>query len=652
ALISPSREVLAGFYTRTAGRPVEALKALLAAVEEAARLSKSELNIIGCATTGSGRRLAGIILKADTVLDEISAHARAAVEIDPGVDTIIEIGGQDAKFTTLKDGQVTSSIMNNVCAAGTGSFLEEQGQKLGVSVREYAGFTEGVAAPVSSDRCTVFMQRDLNHLLADGWTREEVLASALHAVRENYLQKVAVESRIGERIFFQGATAKIRTLVAAFEQKLKKPIVVSPWCHLTGALGAALELADRGVVSDSFRGTGLWHEAIPVRTEICGLCANHCKLTVASVAGETAACGFLCGRDYQTSHFVRASGSSFRLLDARRRAEGPAPVPADPLSPVRIALPAALYMREDLLFWKSFFAELGIETIDGTGLEGTLAEGRRRSGAEFCAPLTELHGQVHLLAERADYIFLPFYMETGRDRRDRRKYCYYTQFAPAMLAQQLPEGKLLSPVVYSNALPFKAQGELYKSLRLLPGRYPFLKVTLAWETAWAARREREEALRELYRKERAQGKNGEGEDLQVMLLGRPYTVLNPSLNKGIPDIFANQGAAAFYQDMLPPDRKSSEALRSLLEQVHWHYASVILEAAESAARTPGLYPVLVSSFKCSPDSYLRTYFRQLMEAHRKPYLILELDEHGSSVGYETRIEAALRSFRNHRTGEL
>ena len=174
---------------------------------------------------------------ADLVVDEITAHARAACEIDPEVDTIIEIGGQDSKFTTLKNGAVTFSVMNKVCAAGTGSFIEEQARKLGCPLADYSARVEHRPSPMASDRCTVFMERDINHYLSEGYTVDEVLAAVLHSVRENYLTKVAVEAGIGNTISFQGATAKNRALVAAFEQRLNKPIHVSRYCHLTGALG-------------------------------------------------------------------------------------------------------------------------------------------------------------------------------------------------------------------------------------------------------------------------------------------------------------------------------------------------------------------------------------------------------------------------------
>lgn len=192
-------------------------------------------------------------------------------------------------------------MLINVCAAGTGSFIEEQAKKLNCPLSEYADRASKASSPLTSDRCTVFMERDLNHYLNEGFGKNEMLASVLHSIRENYLTKVGVTANIGEKIFFQGATAKNRALVAAFEQKLQKPIMVSKFCHLTGALGVALELHDNHAAHSSFRGLELWKQDIPIRTEVCELCTNHCKLKIAEIGNETEAYGFLCGRDYETA---------------------------------------------------------------------------------------------------------------------------------------------------------------------------------------------------------------------------------------------------------------------------------------------------------------------------------------------------------------
>ncbi len=288
-LIGENNVVLSGFYTRTAGAPLKAMCLILESMHDLVLKNNIDIIVNGCGTTGSGRKFIGKIIGADTIVDEITAHAQAACEINNAVDTIIEIGGQDAKFTTLKNGAVTSSTMNNVCAAGTGSFIEEQASKLGCDISDYSARTENVKAPMSSDRCTVFMERDLNHYLTEGYAVNEVLASVLHSVRENYLLKVATESNIGDVVFFQGATAKNRALVAAFEQRLQKPILVSKFCHLTGALGTALTLVDEQVKNSAFRGIDIYKKEIPVISEVCDICNNSCKISVAQINGQKVA---------------------------------------------------------------------------------------------------------------------------------------------------------------------------------------------------------------------------------------------------------------------------------------------------------------------------------------------------------------------------
>ena len=305
---------LAGFYTYTLGQPLKAVQALFESVHMLMSENHIEPEILACGTTGSGRKFIGGIVGADQDVDEITAHARAAFELNKETDTIIEIGGQDAKFTQMKEGVVSFSHMNTVCAAGTGSFIEELAGRLGVKLEDYERMAMGKPAPLASDRCTVFMERDINQLLSQGYSVEEVLATVIHSVRENYLKKVASESHIGEHVCFQGATAKNRALVAAFEQRLGKTLYVSPLCHLTGALGTALILKEEHKGSSLFRGLNLYQKEIPVDTETCGLCLNKCTISVADVKGEKLAYGFLCGRDYETKKYVVKGGKQFDLM--------------------------------------------------------------------------------------------------------------------------------------------------------------------------------------------------------------------------------------------------------------------------------------------------------------------------------------------------
>ncbi|MBF9015510.1 CoA activase [Oceanispirochaeta sp. M2] len=659
-LCDPRGTVYGGFYTRTSGRPLEAVQALFEAVTLAAESENCRLLIRGSGTTGSGRKFIGNLISADIVLDEISAHARAAVELDPEVDTILEIGGQDAKFTTLKNGRVTLSVMNNVCAAGTGSFLEEQASRLGLSVRDYASMTDGQRAPLVSDRCTVFMERDINHLLSEGCSVSEVLTAALHSVRENYLRKVAVTSAVGKKVFFQGATAKNRSLVAAFEQKLNLPILVSPYCHLTGALGAALTLMDDSVSSDAFCGLDLYKQTIPVRQEVCTLCGNHCKLTVADLEERSVAFGFLCGRDYETENYVNTNKSGWDLLKERNRAETSLQKDysgrnkelqeSRESNPV-IGIPDALHLVEDRAYWEIFFSQLGLKTVNSRGLKDGISRGKPLMGSEFCAPVTSLFGHTaKLLEEGVDYIFLPHYMErkTGKDG-ESRKFCYFTQFATALVSQGVSEDRLITPLAATRYSLFLIKGELYKALSSIPGiKISFLQISSALDKAEEFRLRQNDSLRELFRNNCSTDPSSP----DVVLLGRPYSVLPEGMNKGIPGIFGTLGIRAFYQDMLDLENGDYSRIEGLLKEINWSFAEKILQAAEIIVQTEGLYPVLLSSFKCGPDSFLTEYFRKILDAHDKPYLILELDEHDSSVGYETRIEAAVRSFRNHREEEL
>ena len=642
-LINENNEVLIGLYTLTSGQPVKAMQAIFEAIEDICSKHSCKFTFRGVGTTGSGRKFIGRIINADLVIDEITAHARAAYELDSSADTIIEIGGQDAKFTTMQNGMVTSSVMNNVCAAGTGSFIEEQAVKLGVPLSEYACRAIDTPSPVSSDRCTVFMERDINNYLTEGYTIDEALASVLHSVCENYLTKVAVEANIGNRICFQGATARNKALIAAFEHRLNKPIFVSKFCHLTGALGRALILAETAVKNSEFRGLVLHKENIPVENEVCDLCHNNCKINKVTVQEETVAFGFLCGRDYDTKHYVGKEKKQYDLIKERDKVFQSAKKQTPFKKPVKIGIPNALYLAEEMPLWKHFFATLGVETVTGENFKNAIKSGKKIAGAEFCAPMNAFFGHVQHLADKCDYIFLPVYLEAKEPKRDvYRYYCYYTQFAATLAAginSLHLKNKAITPVIDHNS--FQSRIELFTLLKsILSSGY--WEIYNAYELAIAYYKERRGNLRNIYEREMPDKK-----DIHVALLGRPYSILQNTMNKGIPDIFSNLNIKTFYQDMLPYHKEDIAQIDPLLKRLHWNYAAKILKAALFTALTEGIYPVYVTSFKCSPDSFTIEYFKRIMDKYGKPYLILELDEHDSNVGYETRIEAAVRSFRNH-----
>ena len=216
-LIDRKHNVVARRYLPTAGKPLEAIKRGIGEIYEEVG---QEVEVIGAGTTGSGRYLTGDFIGADAIRNEITAQATAAIDYDPTVDTIFEIGGQDSKYISIENGVVVDFEMNKVCAAGTGSFLEEQAEKLNIRiVEEFGVMALASENPVKlGDRCTVFMESDLNTFMQKGARNDNLVGGLAYSIVYNYLQKVVADRKVGERIFFQGGVTNNKAVVAAFEQ--------------------------------------------------------------------------------------------------------------------------------------------------------------------------------------------------------------------------------------------------------------------------------------------------------------------------------------------------------------------------------------------------------------------------------------------------
>ena len=242
-VIDNEKRVLAKEYLMTAGRPLEAVREGLRRVGEKV---SGKVRIAGAATTGSGRYLTGDFIGADVVINEITAQAAGAVTVCPEVDTIFEIGGQDSKYIRLENGVVVDFEMNHACAAGTGSFLEEQAQRLGISIKdEFAALAMKSERPVQlGERCTVFIESDLLAYQQRGAKTEDLVAGLAYSIVTNYLNRVVGRRKIGQHICFQGGTAFNKAVWAAFEAVTGKPIRVPDHHEMTGAIGAALIAAE------------------------------------------------------------------------------------------------------------------------------------------------------------------------------------------------------------------------------------------------------------------------------------------------------------------------------------------------------------------------------------------------------------------------
>ena len=305
-VLDTAGEVVKEIYLKTDGRPVEVVNKGLAEIWDE---MGPRLNIRGVGTTGSGRELIGELIGADTVNDEITAHKTGATFIgrkliDRVPDTIFEIGGQDSKFISLQDGVVVDFAMNEACAAGTGSFLEEQAEKLGISIiGEFAELALSADAPVRlGERCTVFMERDVNSYLQRGATKPDVVAGLAYSIVYNYLNRLVGGRHIGDTVYFQGGTAYNDSVAAAFSMILDKEIIVPPHNGVVGAIGMALlareKMAAIGTVS-RFRGWDLEQVDYTIREFTCKGCSNECDIRQFTIGDEKTYWGDKCSDRYR-----------------------------------------------------------------------------------------------------------------------------------------------------------------------------------------------------------------------------------------------------------------------------------------------------------------------------------------------------------------
>ncbi|MGI6751426.1 MAG: acyl-CoA dehydratase activase [Anaerovoracaceae bacterium] len=289
-LIDEYMNVEEQLYLKTGGDPLKAVKEGLKQL--GANWSVGHIGGVG--TTGSGRALAGAVVGSDVVKNEITCHAVAAAAIDPEIRTVLEIGGQDSKIILLKDGIISDFAMNTVCAAGTGSFLDRQAERLGIRVDQLGEYAVKAKSPAKiAGRCAVFAESDIIHKQQMGCKSEDIIAGMSAAMVRNYLSNVAKGKRIEGKICFQGGVAANLGIKKAFEEALDTEIIVPRYHKVMGAYGAAIMAKEKMEVASeltSFHGFITGRKNIEVATFHCHDCGNQCEVTVLSSEGERLGC--------------------------------------------------------------------------------------------------------------------------------------------------------------------------------------------------------------------------------------------------------------------------------------------------------------------------------------------------------------------------
>jgi len=644
-VIDREAHILSKRYLMTAGRPIEAVNQ---GIKEVGEEIGDRVNILGVGTTGSGRYLIADFIGADVVRNEITAQATASAFIDPEVDTIFEIGGQDSKFISLENGVVVDFEMNKVCAAGTGSFLEEQAEKLSVNIKEeFANLALSATSPADlGERCTVFMESALVHNQQLGAKKENLLAGLAYSIVINYLNRVVGDKRVGDHIFFQGGTAFNKAVISAFEAITGKNITVPPHHEVTGAIGMALIARDNyNGGKSTFKGFDIYKKKYELSSFICGDCANRCEVHQVLIENEDPLYyGSRCEKyeidkrkkEHKFPDLFREREKLLETVYNKSVEKGK--------EKGVVGIPRMLLYHELYPFWKAFFTELGYRVIRSRPTNNEIIHnGVESVASESCFPVKVAHGHViDLIDKKIDFMLIPSHitMPGELDMVDKPFVCPYVQTIPYVIeaALRLKEKgiKVLSPRIFFH----RGKGYLKKELGRFAKTLGVSRFDINKAVDVAMNAKDEFYLRLVENGKKALELLGEN-DKGIVIISRPYNGCDFGINLNLPKKLLDLGILPIPMDYLDLD---SIKLKGKWDNLYWKYSQKILAGVEIVRNNKKLFPLYITNFGCGPDSFIQKYFRYAMG--EKPALIIEVDEHSADVGAITRCEAFLDSINN------
>jgi predicted CoA-substrate-specific enzyme activase len=669
ALDADTQAIVWSDYVSTNGNPVGAAQQLMQLFVDG---PAGQLPVRACGATGSGREIVGSLLTtcygpgAVFVLNEIAAHAEGALHYDRGVDTIFEIGGQDAKYIRLAGGRVVDAAMNEACSAGTGSFIEEQGRKF-AGVRDVAHLgQEALRADTGvslGQHCSVFMAEVIDEAVAAGVPNPTIIAGIYDSIIQNYLNRVKGSRSVGQRIFCQGMPFSADALAAAVARQTGSNVVVPPDPGTVGALGIALltvrSLAEYGAAPEAldprrFLAAHLDKKEtfICKSTKGCGGAGNKCRIDRITTTVEEAKLRFTWG----------GACSLWDKGATRRKLPDLAPDPFREREELIAGLREALAGRQSqrparklvgitdefqlkglFPFFSTFLVELGFD-LDyvGGADQATLKRGVEGANVPFCAPMQMYHGVVSALAgTAADVLFMPMILDMPRVGDEKYgALCPIVQGSTDMLRHDL--GAETARRVVSPVIDFGVEGidgpRCFDSCQRIAEALgaPAAECRAAYESAVVAQAQFEARCRELGRD--ALDFSAAHGIIPIVVLGRPYTIYNKVLNSNVPAILREQGAIAIPIDCYP-----IAAETPVYHDIYWGHSQRNLRAAQQVRSTPGVYSLWCSNYACGPDSFNLHFYSYLMDG--KPFAVIETDGHSGDAGTKTRVEAFLHCVR-------
>ncbi len=641
--------IVASEYLRTNGDPVaasiECYSSLKTQIEVPVR-------IIGMGVTGSGRHIAGLHALTKGVINEIIAHATAAVHFDKDVDTIFEIGGQDAKYTYITGGVPSDYAMNEACSAGTGSFLEESAmESLRVNYKEIGDLAlNGENPPNFNDQCAAFISSDIKTALQEGLGKENILAGLVYSICINYINRVKGSRPAGKKIFMQGGVCYNKAVPVAMAAITGKEIIVPPDPGLMGAFGVALEIKKRlelGLIPEKeFNLEELINRTVEYEKsfECKGgqeKCDLKCCISLIKIEGKTFPFGGACNKYYNllTEHKGKSNGVNYVELRQKLVFDThiyPANLDSDSPS---IGISKSFLTNTYYPLYYNFFTQLGYRVILGDVPEKS---GRDKKEAAFCYPAELAHGFFeNLLDKNPDIIFLPHITEVmNSDKSSANKTCVLLQsenyYLRRAFKEELENVKIISPVINFSENSEKLKMDFLKiGLQLGSSK---AESSAAFDFAYSTLVDMISDFRNIG-EEIINNLREDNDKIGIVLFGRSYNAYAVEANLSIPRKFSSRDI-----DIIPYDFLNFESFKGY-NHMYWGTGKQILKAAEYVKNHDQLFGAFITNFSCGPDSFILNYFRNIMG--RKPSLTLELDSHTADAGINTRIEAALDIIKSY-----
>lgn len=599
-LVNGDGEVVDFQYLRTSGEPLAVAER---GIKNIYRRFGDSLVIKAIGTTGSGRYMVGKELGALVVRDEITAQARGAKANLPEVDTIFEIGGQDSKFIRLSAGQVIDFQMNKVCAAGTGSFVEEQAKRLEISLDEFGPLALSGEKPAElGERCTVFIKSQVEKVMGEGVDKSSVAAGICYSIVHNYLHKVVGNKPIGDNICLSGGLGYNDGIIAAFRHYYPQ-MQVTPYFFVTGALGIALIARDETLKDQQ----NILPAVLPATIE------HNTRLYHAS-----------------EKYFI---GNYDGVLDPSRKTVG---------------IPRALMVYKMFPMAYNFFTSLGFNVLLSPETdEDIIRRSQELVEEETCYPVKLILGHFSwLIEQQCDAIFMPsvYTMRHASSTLSNNYGCVYMQNVASRFGERL--GLAEKGIEFLNPVLEMDMGapELAKAMITIGTRLGRSKVRcLAAMVTGGAALKRFSRKSEELGKEILDGlKSGEK---ALVLITRNYGIEDAVLSMGVADELLQRGYKVITPSHL--DAHTTDLSREY-PNLYWPFGQHILTGMKIVRDDPRLFAVYLTNHGCGPDTMLAHLSAEIMGD--KPWLTLEVDEHYSPVGLVTRVEAFLSSLAAHGTG--